>query len=369
MRLAAFPGDGIGPEIVGESLEVIKSLARQFSLTLDIAVHPVGLAALDEYGSTFPEQSRRAACEADGIILGPLDTARYPTEIDGGVNASAKLRKDLDLYANIRPSRSLPGVPSAIASMDLIVVRENTEGFYACRAMHAGSGEFAPDPDTAFSLRRISAHCSRRIAERAFEIAGTRGRRVAAVHKANVLPLTDGIFLRECRAVSRQHPDVKYEELIVDAAAAKLVLGCHELDVLVTTNLFGDILSNEAAALTGGLGLAGSINHGDKHAMAQASHGAAPDIAGRGIANPASILFSTALLFEHLGRARSFRSLEDAGCSLRRAVEETVTNPDAHTPDLGGSATTKRFAQSVIQALPSSRVEQNEYLPRMSAGR
>jgi len=368
MKLAVFPGDGIGPEIVGVSLDVIDSLVRQFSLALDFAVHPAGLAALAKYCSTFPEQSRQAAGEADGIILGPLDTASYPKEIDGGVNASAKLRNDLDLYANIRPARSLPGVPCAIASMDLVIVRENTEGFYAGRAMHAGSGEFAPDANTAYSLRRISAHCSRRIAERAFEIARTRCRRVAAVHKANVLPLTDGIFLRECRAVSRQYRDVNYEELLVDAAAAKLVAGCHDMDVLVTTNLFGDILSNEAAALAGGLGLAASLNHGDKHAMAQASHGAAPDIAGRGIANPASILLSIALLFEHLSRTRSFPSLEQAGCSLRRAVEQTVIDPHTRTPDLGGSTTTKRFAQSVIQALPSSRVEQSEYLLRMSVG-
>lgn len=351
MKIAIFEGDGIGPEIVSASVAALERLDRIFDLGLNLAAHPVGQSALRDSGTTFPEASIEAAREADAIVLGPLSTSEYPAEAEGGVNASAFLRRELDLYSNIRPCRAFAGIEAKCPQMDLVIVRENTEGFYANRIMHAGSGEFAPDPDTAFALRRITTRCSARIARRAFELAGRRRQRVTAVHKANVLKLTDGLFLRECRRVAQSFPGIAYDELIVDAAASHLVFDCGGLDVVVTTNLFGDILSNQAAALSGGLGLGASINHGDRHAMAQASHGSAPDIAGRGCANPASILLSVALLLRHLGESRSSGSHADAAEALERAIIATFGSRMTKTLDIGGSASTLEVTNAVVAGL------------------
>ncbi|MCO5056794.1 MAG: isocitrate/isopropylmalate dehydrogenase family protein [Rhizobiaceae bacterium] len=351
MKIAVFEGDGIGPEIVSASCTVLEQLDDLFSLGLDIRTHPIGLMALREMGTTFPAESIAAARNADAIVLGPLSTSEYPAESGGGINASAFLRRELDLFANIRPCRAFPGIDAKCPAMDLVVVRENTEGFYANRIMHAGSGEFAPEPDMAFALRRITARCSSRIARRAFELAGRRRQKVTAIHKANVLKLTDGLFLRECRTIAQSFPGIAYEELIVDAAASKLVFDEGELDVVVTTNLFGDILSNQAAALSGGLGLGASINHGDRHAMAQASHGSAPDIAGRGIANPASMLLSIALLLRHLGESRFSGRHVDAAEALEAAVQRTFESRATMTADIGGTSSTADVAEAVSAGL------------------
>ncbi len=351
MKLAAFPGDGIGPEVVTAALEALATVTRGMQLGLDVRTHPCGLEALRDHGSTFPEASRQAAAEADGIILGPLSTADYASLGPAGINASATLRLALDLYANIRPSRSPAGLDAACPGMDLVIVRENTEGFYAVRTMQAGSGEFAPDWDSAFAIRKITAGASRRIAERAFALARHRRGKVTAVNKSNVLKITDGLFLRECRAVAAGNPDIVYEEQLVDAVAARLVRDRGGYDVLVTTNLFGDILSNEAAELSGGLGLAGSLNHGDRHAMAQASHGSALDIAGRGLANPSSMILSVALLLDHLGERSGRAELQRAAGLIRAALMECLANPATRTPDLGGQATTSSAAKAVTSNL------------------
>lgn len=351
MKLAAFLGDGIGPEVVAAALEVLAIANEGMQLGLDVRTHPCGLEAVRDHGSTFPEASRRAAAEADGIILGPLSTAEYASLGPAGINASATLRLELDLYANIRPSRSPAGLGASCPGMDLVIVRENTEGFYAVRTMLAGSGEFAPDRDSAYAIRKITAEASRRIAERAFALARHRRGKVTAVNKSNVLKITDGLFLRECRAVATGHPDIAYEEELVDAVAAKLVRDRGGYDVLVTTNLFGDILSNEAAELSGGLGLAGSLNHGDRHAMAQASHGSAPDIAGKGLANPSSMILSVAMLLDHLAERSGRAELRQAADLIRAALMECLANVAMRTPDLGGQATTSSAAVAVVANL------------------
>lgn len=347
MKITAFKGDGIGPEIVEASLVVLECLNTRFNLGLNVQIYPVGLSTLREAGTTFPAESKAAAHQADAIVLGPLSTSDYPDEAEGGINVSAYLRRALDLYANIRPCKAFTGLGCKSPSMDVVVVRENTEGFYANRAMYAGSGEFAPTPDMAFALRRITADCSRRIAKRAFELADKRRKRVTAIHKANVLKLTDGLFLRECRNVAKAYPAIAYDELIIDAVASQLVIDDGQLDTLVTTNLFGDILSNQAAALCGGLGIGASINHGTELAMAQASHGSAPDIAGQGIANPVSMLLSIALLLRHLAEKRSGANLTEAANHLDAAISQTLAKPESRTPDLGGSATTKDVSEAV----------------------
>ncbi len=351
MKLAAFLGDGIGPEVVTAALEVLATANEGMHLGLEVRTHPCGLEAARDHGSTFPEASRQAAAEADGIILGPLSTAEYPSLEPAGINASATLRLELDLYANIRPSRSPAGIDAACPGMDLTIVRENTEGFYAVRTMQAGSGEFAPDPDSAFAVRKITAGASRRIAERAFALARHRRGKVTAVNKSNVLKITDGLFLRECRTVAAKNPDIVYEEELVDAVAAKLVRDRGGYDVLVTTNLFGDILSNEAAELSGGLGLADINVEGTAPSLFEPIHGSAPDIAGKGLANPASMILSVALLLSHLGERSARSELRIAAGLIEAALMEGLASEATRTPDLGGRATTTSAADAVVANL------------------
>ncbi len=235
--------------------------------------------------------------------------------------------------------------------MDLVIVRENTEGFYADRNMHLGSGEFMPTPDLALSVRKITAAGSRRIAAAAFELAGSRRRKVTAVHKRNVLKVSEGLFLREVRKLAREHPDVAYEEQLIDSTAALLVRDARRFDVIVTTNMFGDILSDEAAELSGSLGLAGSINAGDAHCMAQAQHGSAPDIAGRDLANPVSLVLSAAMLLDWMGRRRDDRRFARAADTIDRSVDALLKDPATRTADLGGKLGTKAFTAALCSEI------------------
>ena len=307
LRLAVLPGDGIGPEITSVAVEALARLNERFGLSLDVEQHDIGLASLASSGSTLPDVVLEAARAADGVVLGPVSTYEYPPAGEGGINPSAAIRIAFDLYANIRPAWTRAGVASVAREMDLVVVRENTEGFYADRNMHSGSGEFLATPDVALAIRKITRQGSRRIARAAFELAMRRRRKVTAVHKANVLRLSDGLFLEEVRDVAKDYPQVTLEERIVDAMAALLIRQPEDPDVIVTTNMFGDILSDQTGEMAGGLGLAPALNAGDEHAVAQATHGSAPDIAGQGIANPSALLLSVAMLLEWLG-ARHTRS-------------------------------------------------------------
>jgi 3-isopropylmalate dehydrogenase len=235
--------------------------------------------------------------------------------------------------------------------MDLVIARENTEGFYADRSMFAGPGEFMPDADSAFSIRKITAAAVQRVTRAACEIAAARSGRLTAVHKANVLKLSDGLFLREVRAVVADFPGVTLDEVIVDAAAALLVRDPARFDVIVTTNMFGDILSDEASELSGSLGLGGSINAGDAICVAQAQHGSAPDIAGQGVANPTSLVLSAAMLLDWIGRRRSGGALCEAAQRIERAVDTVLADPTRRTRDVGGTLGTRDFAEAVIEAL------------------
>ena len=352
MNLAVLPGDGIGPEITRAALLVLEHLTRTLSLDLTIEVHEVGLAALQRTGTTLPIAVLDACRRADGVILGPVSTASYPPREQGGVNASAALRIELDLFANVRPSRTREGLQHwSRTPMDLVIVRENTEGFYADRNMYSGSGELMPTPELALSIRRISAPASARIARAAFELAGARRRHVTAVHKVNVLSVTEGLFLREVRAVARAHPDVTYDEQLVDSMAALLVREASRFDVVVTTNMFGDILSDEAAELSGSLGLAASINFGERHCMAQAQHGSAPDIQGQNKANPTSLILSTAMLLDWLGRRHGQENFSEAGRVVEQAVDAVLRDPAKRTADLGGNRSTTAFASELCREI------------------
>jgi 3-isopropylmalate dehydrogenase len=348
MKLVVLPGDGIGPEITEATLAVLHAADARHGLGLRFERHAVGLQALKTAGSTCPAGLLEACRQADGILLGPLDQVAYPPKAQGGINVSAELRVQLDLYANIRPSRSRAGLRHwGRTPMDLVIVRENTEGFYADRNMHLGLGEFMPTADLALSVRKITAHASRRIAQSAFETARRRRRKVTAVHKGNVLKVSEGLFLREVRAVAAAFPDVHYEEQLVDSMAALLVRDAARFDVVVTTNMYGDILSDEAAELSGSLGLGAAINAGSEHCMAQAQHGSAPDIAGKGVANPVSLILSAAMLLEWLGARHGKHALADAARSIDQAVDPLLAEPETRTRDLGGSLGTKEFAAAV----------------------
>ncbi|HUF87889.1 MAG TPA: isocitrate/isopropylmalate family dehydrogenase [Thermohalobaculum sp.] len=345
-RLLVLPGDGIGPEIAAATERVLAAADAAFGLGLELTRMQIGFAALEAEGSTIPDAVIEAARAADGVVLGPVSHNEYPPVAEGGLNPSGVLRRALDLYANIRPARSRKGVPAPISKpVDLVVVRENLEGFYADRNMHLGSGEFMPEPGVALALRKITARASRRIAERAFAIAKARpAKRVAAVHKANVMRVSDGVFLGEVRAAAQAHKDIACEEVLVDAAAALLVRVPERFDVIVTTNMFGDILSDLASELSGGLGLAASLNAGPEHAVAQAQHGSAPDIAGQDRANPVSLIGSAAMLLRHLGHA-------GAADAIEAATDAALAAPETRTPDLGGALGTAAFAEHVAGSI------------------
>ena len=303
--ILVLEGDGIGPEITTATLAVLRAADAKFGLGFAFETAAVGWAAHRATGTTFPDTVEAAAKAADGVLLGPVSHNDYPPRAEGGLNPSGELRKRLDLYANIRPARSREGFPPRCGkSVDLVIVRENTEGFYADRNMFQGSGEFMPTPDLALAVRKVTRLGSMRIAESAFKLAMQRRKKVTAVHKANVLRVSDGLYLECVRAVAARYSQIQYEERIIDAMAALLIRDASQFDVVVTTNMYGDILSDEASEIAGSLGLAASLNAGADHGVAQAQHGSAPDIAGKNIANPSSLIGSAAMLLAWLGERR-----------------------------------------------------------------
>ena len=351
MKLLVLPGDGIGPEITDATLEVLEAASKKFSLGLKFEMHPVGVAALKSHGTTMPDGLLGKASEADGLILAPLDQLAYPPKEKGGINVSAVFRTKLDLYANIRPARSRPGIGKMKEPMDLVIVRECTEGFYADRNMFQGYGEFMPTPDVAMSLRKISAGQCERIARKAFEIASKRKKHVVAVHKANALPVTEGLFLSKVREVAQEFRGVKLEEVIVDAMTAHLVRTPGRFDVIVTTNMYGDILSDLASELSGSLGLAGSVLAGDVLCCAQAQHGSAQDIAGQDKANPTSLILSAAMLLEWMAERKKAKACGKAAEAINAAIDKVLADPKKRTADLGGKLGTKKFGEVVASLI------------------
>jgi 3-isopropylmalate dehydrogenase len=345
-------GDGISPEIMAATLQVLHAAAAKWQFECAFDEVEVGLKPLHEQGTTFPESVFEAAKAADGIILGPVSHNDYPPAEAGGINPSGALRKRLDLFANIRPAKTRAQFPARFGRpADLVIVRENTEGFYADRNMFHGVGDILVTPDVAISMRKITRHGSTRIVEEAFRLALRRRRHVIAVHKANVLRVSDGFFLDCVRAVAARYPQVRYEERIVDAMAALLVRDASQFDVIVTTNMFGDILSDEASEISGSLGLAESINAGETHAIAQAQHGSAPDIAGRDVANPTALIGSAAMLLGWLGERRGDARLAKAAAAIEAALDAVIARPEWRTPDLGGPLGTKAFGERVAAAV------------------
>ena len=348
LKILVLEGDGIGAEISAATMQVLHAAHRACGLSLAFESAEIGWAAHRRHGTTLPEDVFVRAKSADGVVLGPVSHNDYPPRDQGGLNPSGELRKRLDLYANIRPARSRAGFPPRCGvPVDLVIVRENTEGFYADRSMHLGPGEFMPTPDLALAMRKITRHGSTRIAEAAFKLAMQRRKKVTAVHKANVLRVSDGLYLECVRAVAARYPDVAYEERIIDAMTALLVRDASQFDVVVTTNMYGDILSDEASEIAGSLGLAASLNAGAGHAVAQAQHGSAPDIAGKNIANPSSLIGSVAMLLAWLGERHGDGRLTKAATTIEGALDRVLASADGRTPDLGGRLGTDAFARRV----------------------
>ncbi|WP_280344720.1 isocitrate/isopropylmalate dehydrogenase family protein [Nocardia neocaledoniensis] len=345
VRLGVIDGDGIGPEVVAATRAVVDEAIGAAGLgPVDWVPLLMGHEAIAAHADPLPEQTLAALDELDAWILGPHDNASYPAELR--VAPGGAIRKRLGLYANIRPAAAFAGVRASAPDIDLVIVRENSEGFYADRNMFAGSGEFRPTADVAMAVAVITRQACERIAHQALRLARGRRKRVTVVHKANVLPMTTGLFRDVCYEVAAQYPDVRVDDEHVDAMAAHLVRTPGDYDVIVTENLFGDILSDLAGELAGSLGMAASLNCSDTKAMAQAVHGAAPGLAGRNRANPAALQLSAAMLLRWLAVREGDSALHDAGERITRAVAATLAAGTA-TADLGGLASTSEFTEQV----------------------
>ena len=357
MKFIVLPCDGIGPEIVDASVRVLKAAGTRFGLDFQFDYEDLGFASLEKYGVTIRDELLERSKTYDGIILGTQSHADYPPPEKGGRNVSAAYRIGLDLYANVRPARTRPFLQSNMRegkTMDLVIMREATEGFYPDRNMSRGWGEVMPSPDMALSTRKITRHCSERIARRAFELAMSRKKRVTAIHKANSFHMTDGLFLEAVRHVAKDFPEVVLDDLLVDASTAHLVKEPERFDVLVATNFYGDILSDLCSELSGSLGLAGSIMASDTNCCAQAQHGSAPTIAGQDKANPTSMILSVAMMVAWLGDKRGDAKLKQAAKAIETAVDKVLENPATRTADIGGNIGCKAFATAVADAVSNA---------------
>ena len=354
MKILVLPGDGIGPEIVDAAMTVLRAVDAKHRLGLSFDYDDVGFVSLEKHGTTLRKEVLDKAETYDGIILGTQSHADYPEPEKGGRNVSAGFRVGLDLYANVRPARTREFLPSNMKpgkTMDLVIMREATEGFYPDRNMAQGWGEMMPSPDMALSVRKITRHCSERIARRAFELAMKRRRKVTAIHKANSFHMTDGLFLECVRNVAKDFSQVQLDDLLVDASTAHLVRNPERFDVLVTENFYGDILSDLVSELSGSLGLAGSLMAGDGLCCAQAQHGSAPDIQGLDKANPTSMILSVAMLLSWLGEHRDAASFSHAGRAIEEAIDRVLAAPANRTADLGGTLGCKAFGGLVAEAV------------------
>lgn len=334
-RVTLIPGEGIGPEVSAATLRILEAAGVQIEWE--------EIQGRADHGPEAGRYVNEAAIESvrrNGVALkGPMGTA-----VAGGApSVNVALRKKLDLYANLRPVKNLPGVKSRFENVDIVLVRENTEDLY--------SGlEHEVVPGVVESLKIITERASTRIAKFAFEHARKRARKkIHAIHKANIMKLSDGLFLKSIRVVAKEYPEINYQELIVDNACMQMVLNPGQFDMLLLPNLYGDVMSDLAAGLVGGLGVVPSANIGDECAMFEAVHGTAPDIAGKGLANPTALLMSSIMMLDHIGESQAARRIE-------AALEKIYRDGEFVTRDLGGTAGTKEFTEAVIGALEPAAV-------------
>ena len=350
MKLGILSGDDIGHEVVPECVKVMKAAAARAGLILEWQQLPIGKHGHEAEGNTLPPSTEKALWKLDGWIMGPIGHAAYPRNDPTWV--MPPVRKKYELFAAIRPSRGYPSVKTIHKDVDIIFVRELSEGMLYSETVIAGAPEFRPNDDITIAMRVITRKGSNRVAREAFEIARTRKRKkVTAAHKEPVYRLACGMFAEECRKVAREFPDVQFEEAMIDTISMKLVMAPQQYDVVVTTNQFGDILTDIGAGLVGGLGLAPGLCVGEKQAMAQATHGSAPDIAGRNIANPYAMITSGQMLLAWLGRKHKEPKAVAAAEFMQAAIDTVVTEAKTLTPDLGGKASTQQMGDAIAAAV------------------
>jgi 3-isopropylmalate dehydrogenase len=350
LKIGILLGDDIGHEVVPECVKVMKTAAARSGLAIEWRSLPIGKHGHEQHGNTLPAPTEQALWQLDGWIMGPIGHAAYPRNDPTWV--MPPVRKKYDLFASVRPSRSYPNVASIHKNVDIVFVREVSEGMLYSETVVAGSGAFRPNDEITVAMRVITRKGSNRVAREAFEIARTRKRKkVTAAHKEPVYRLACGMFAEECRKVARDFPDVEFDEVLIDSISMKLVTGPQRFDVIVTTNQFGDILTDIGAGLVGGLGLAPGLCVGERQAMAQATHGSAPDIAGRNIANPYAMITSGQMLLAWLGRKHNEPKAVDAAQRIQAAVEKTIAEARHLTADLGGKASTQEMGDAIAQAV------------------
>ena len=350
MKIGILLGDDIGLEVVPETVKVMKAAASRSGLAIDWQPLPIGKAGHELEGDTLPPSTEAALWKLDGWIMGPIGHAAYPRNDSTWV--MPPVRKKYELFAAVRPSRSYPSVKSIHKDVDIVFLREISEGMLYSETVVAGGPEFRPNDDITVAMRVITRKGSNRVAREAFEIARTRPRKkVTAAHKEPVYRLACGMFAEECRKVAREFPDVKFEEAMIDTISMKLVMAPQQYDVVVTTNQFGDILTDIGAGLVGGLGLAPGLCVGERQAMAQATHGSAPDIAGRGIANPYAMIASGQMLMAWLGRKHNEPKAVAAANYMQAAIDKVVTEAKHLTTDLGGKASTREMGDAIAAAV------------------
>lgn len=328
--IAVIRGDGIGPEIMNATLRVLDAL----ECNLDYDVVEAGLEALEKHGDLMPQASLDTIAKHGVALKSPLTTP-----IGGGFSSiNVHLRRHFDLYANVRPAITFPGTKSKYEDIDIITVRENTEGAYRSEGQ-----TLSEDGTVATSTIQITRKGSERIVRHAFELAKSKGRKkVTAVHKANIIKTASGLFLDVAREIAPEYPEIEFEEMIVDNCCMQLVMNPHQFDVIVTTNLFGDIVSDLCAGLVGGLGMAPGANIGKDAAIFEAVHGSAPDIAGKGLANPCALLLTAAEMLDYLG-------MNEKGSLIREAIRAVLIDDRSKvTPDMGGTGSTESFADALV---------------------
>jgi len=332
-HISLITGDGIGPELSESVIEVLYAVNDKLGIKLNVKKLEAGDSALRKHGKALPDETLEAIKKSDACLKAPVG--------ESAADVIVVLRRALDLYANIRPAKSYPNMPSLKNNIDLVIVRENTEDLYTGMEFDVG--------DTAVALRTISKRASMRIAKYAFTIAKQRNgkKRVTCVHKSNVMKKTDGLFSRSCEEISREYTNIAFDQMYVDACSMNLIRQPEYFDVIVTTNLFGDILSDEAAQVVGGLGMAPAANIGDSFALFEPVHGAAFDIAGKQVANPASFILSSKMMFEWLGMKNNDLACLEVANKIEDAVYGIVRD-GIKTKDIGGDRTTREFTNQVI---------------------
>lgn len=357
LRIGVLEGDDIGHEVVPASVEIAKAAAAASGMAIEWVDVPIGRRALETLGHTMPEGTLETLGALDGFILGPIGHREYP-KVPEAINPHPILRKRFDLFANVRPTRSFPGIGCLHDDIDMVIVRENNEGFQPDRNVVMGSGEFRPTHDVTISVRVITVEGSSKVARAAFEIARSRRKKLTLVHKNTVYKLGCGMFVDSCYEVAKDFPDVEVNEVIVDTMAMRLVRDPQSFDTVVTTNMFGDILTDEAAGLVGGLGMAPGLCIGrGSIAMAQATHGSAPDIAGKGIANPFAMIESTRMLFDWMGHHHKIDAALDMSRIMKAGIDSALADPATRTPDIRGTGSQRAMIDGILKGMEQAHAQ------------